>query len=221
MTIHRKNKISTYSYMCNSEWIKIRDDFYDTNPPFDSTVRKELFREVYIFLQELNINAWITGGTLLGAVRDNDFIEWDDDIDLDLLESSFLLNMYDIREGLIQLGYIVRLIDDTEYPKMVVYKNSMKIAIGSLKESNDMLLRPCYKLPVKFFKVDKTISFMGLLVLAPHPPEDYLTYVYGKGWSKPKHVEDDTQLYTIKYLRRSSIRVVLKRFYLIVKKFFQ
>ena len=32
----------------------------------------------------------------------------------------------------------------------------MKIAIGSLKESNGLLIRPAYKLPLKFFKEEKT-----------------------------------------------------------------
>lgn len=221
MDVDQKKQILTYSNMSSLEWTKVKDSFYKNKPPFSQKLRKKLFIEVYIFLQKLNVKAWITGGTLLGAVRDNDFIEWDDDIDLDLLEPTFLLKMIEIKMGLIQLGYIVRLIDNTAFPKMVIYKDKMKIAIGSLKESNGLLIRPAYKLPLKFFKEEKTINFMGLAVLAPYPNEEYLNYVYGKGWRKPKVVEDDVQLYTVDYLRRPLIRVLLKRLYLFVKNFFK
>ena len=58
---------------------------------------------------------------------------------------------------------------------------------------------------------------MGISVLAPFPPHDYLEYVYGKNWSIPKKIEDDVQLYTNKYLRRSFLRIILKRIYLKIK----
>ena len=56
--------------------------------------RTELFVEVYSILSEMRARVWITGGTLLGAVREGDFIIDDDDIDMDMLEEEFRIVMY-------------------------------------------------------------------------------------------------------------------------------
>ena len=42
------------------------------------------------FLDKLNITYWISEGSLLGAIRDNKFIPWDDDIDLAVPYDDFI-----------------------------------------------------------------------------------------------------------------------------------
>jgi len=48
-------------------------------------------------LEEFNINHFLISGTLLGYIRHNDFIPWDDDIDL-LVDESFLDKLGQIAE---------------------------------------------------------------------------------------------------------------------------
>jgi len=48
-----------------------------------------LLREIQSVLDKNSINFWIDQGTLLGAIRDNDFIPWDWDIDLSAWKSQF------------------------------------------------------------------------------------------------------------------------------------
>tara|TARA_B100000029_G_scaffold460189_1_gene490937 strand:- start:370 stop:1038 length:669 start_codon:yes stop_codon:yes gene_type:complete len=213
-------KIEKISNLSLDEWKEVQYSYYSPTPPYDMAVRKVVFQEIYALILKHTNNVWITGGTLLGAIRDKVFLPWDDDVDLDLIENDFVRIMYPLKQCLMENGFIVRLTDNTEWPKMVAYKSEVKIAIGSLKESGKLLLRPAYKQPKSFFVEKKIIQFANIDVNVPNPPEKYLEYVYGHDWRTPKVVEDDVQLYTTKYLRRPKIKVYLKRLYLTARKYY-
>ena len=63
--------------------------------PDGSSLRKfqldslDVLIEVDRFCRKHSIQYWLCGGTMLGAVRHGGFIPWDDDIDIDMLESEF------------------------------------------------------------------------------------------------------------------------------------
>lgn len=213
-------KIEKISNLSLDEWKEVQYSYYSPTPPYDMAIRKVVFQEIYALILKHTNNVWITGGTLLGAIRDKVFLPWDDDVDLDLIENDFVRIMYPLKQCLMENGFIVRLTDNTEWPKMVAYKSEVKIAIGSLKESGKLLLRPAYKQPKSFFVEKKIIQFANIAVNVPNPPEKYLEYVYGHDWRTPKVVEDDVQLYTTKYLRRPKIKVYLKRLYLTARKYY-
>jgi phosphorylcholine metabolism protein LicD len=45
-----------------------------------------LFRKFSSFMHDNKIEYWIIGGTLLGAIRDNGLIAWDDDVDISVMK---------------------------------------------------------------------------------------------------------------------------------------
>ena len=47
---------------------------------------EELSVESYTMLSAMKARVWIANGTLLGAVREGDFVISDDDIDMDMIE---------------------------------------------------------------------------------------------------------------------------------------
>lgn len=66
----------------------------------DNIINKKNLREVQLRMLEIlievdrickkyNINYWISDGTLLGAIRHQGFIPWDDDIDISMLENDY------------------------------------------------------------------------------------------------------------------------------------
>ena len=52
----------------------------------DMKANINLFKKILKILNKHNIQYWITGGTLIGAVRSNGMIPWDDDIDISIME---------------------------------------------------------------------------------------------------------------------------------------
>lgn len=82
-----------------------------------------LLRDTINVLNDMNINFFIISGTLLGHVRHNDFIPWDDDIDL-IVDESILDKLSDIvaRYGK-QMNFITR----DQYIVKTCYDNGQKM----------------------------------------------------------------------------------------------
>jgi len=184
--------------------------------------RTELFVEVYTVLSAMKARVWITHGTLLGAVREGDFILNDDDVDMDMIEDEFRVVMYDIKLALIKAGYVVRL-NDKKNPKISVYKSGFKLSIGALKPSGKWLTRPVQKYPRHLFSEERFLKFKGIQCLVPYPTEDYLEHVYGANWTVPINSDDMSEIHTIKFFNFRSkgafylaSKILIKR----LKKFF-
>jgi lipopolysaccharide cholinephosphotransferase len=56
---------------------------------FLQKILNSMLQELCDFLDENNIKYFLTGGTLLGAIRHKGFIPWDDDIDIGMLRDEF------------------------------------------------------------------------------------------------------------------------------------
>ena len=67
---------------------KIRDRTYD-----ELLVRKKEFLKICNILDQLNIIFFLNSGILLGAIRDNDFIKWDWDIEISVFSDELLPNI--------------------------------------------------------------------------------------------------------------------------------
>ena len=87
-----KKDICTYDYTNNIK--KINNE--------DKNKISDLLYKISIFLDDHNIEYWLDGGTLLGAVQNNKFIPWDDDIDLAIPQKSYGL-LYNIMLKLPQI----------------------------------------------------------------------------------------------------------------------
>ena len=183
------------------------------------TIRTELFVEVYKTLLTMKARVWITGGTLLGAVREGDFIINDDDVDMDMIEDEFLAIMYDIKATFMKAGYVVRL-KDGKNPKMSVYKSGFKLSIGALKPAGKWLTRPIQKYPSCLFSEEHFMTFKGVECLVPFPPEEYLEHVYGLNWTVPITSDNDdiTDYHSIKSFNFRSKSSFFMAFKIILKR---
>ena len=60
---------------------------------------KEILKNIINFFEKYNIKYYAYGGTLLGAVRHNGFIPWDDDIDIIVPRPDYDLFLDLVRKG--------------------------------------------------------------------------------------------------------------------------
>ena len=56
-------------------------------------IRRNNFKQIVDILDNLKINFFLEGGVLLGAIRENDFIKWDWDVEIAFFQMSLKKNL--------------------------------------------------------------------------------------------------------------------------------
>jgi len=157
-------------------------------------------------LEQNDIPYWLEAGTLLGIIRENRLLPWDNDIDISIREKD-LSKLLTILPKFRRRGYIIRvrkyLEDDFPLEKgkvrMVKIHNRKRIfEKGDL--ALDIFVKTQYEdqylwgvgikrytkksVPVRFYDELSTIRFEGKEYSIPKLTEEYLTYRYGD-WRTP------------------------------------
>ena len=162
---------------------------YKTIPIFsgvnrlDKDAALDSLRHLKEVLDRKGVEFQIAYGTLLGAVRDNEFIAHDEDIDLiflaerkqevldslpDIVKEGFQIARYD-RRGLVSIirqGVYVDLYFFERRPGGVRYCGGQLCPAEILEETTDFV-------------------FKGLSVKVPARYVDFLVYEYGENWQTP------------------------------------
>ena len=97
---------------------KIQENLRMRFNPDNSVLRKHQLRMldmlIYFdnFCRKHNLKYWLSSGTLIGAVRHQGFIPWDDDVDVEMLREDYLKMLELLKET---DRFILQTKDNDEY----------------------------------------------------------------------------------------------------------
>lgn len=175
-----------------------------------SVIMKDLEAVLDVFKRH-NVRAFLSFGAVLGGTREKDFIKWDDDIDLDVIDKCDYQTRKSIGWMLYDMGFNPQPISFNVFGRLepseigyngdgetgiIVCERNFKFSIFFYKEEDcslhgkEMVCTPklgAVKLicmPARFYDAPGEVKLHGKRFMTPGSVKDYLEYVYGD-WKKP------------------------------------
>jgi len=166
--------------------LKVRDRSIE-----ELKIRKYEFLKICDILDELKINYFLQTGILLGAIRNNDLIKWDWDIEISVFSDEFVKQIDLVSESLkeadFKISNINRKYDDSKIDFIGTYPEEVTgytIFSWNYSKKKDVYWRRELSVPSKFLNQFSVIEFFGRKFNCPKNPEDYLSFAYGD-WKTP------------------------------------
>ena len=158
--------------------------------PLDPAVAAERLKDVKRIFDQKGVVFFLASGTCLGAIRENRFIPWDDEMD-----TASVIGLHGLTEETIdrvnaaftENGYYVHVADSFRSIGISMVKSSVRADWSCHRIIGDSIYQyPAVKAPLRLFTQLKEIDFIGEKFLVPNPPEEYLRTKYGPDWKTPK-----------------------------------
>lgn len=161
-----------------------------------------------IFLN-LEIPYFISGGTLLGIIREGDFLPWDWDIGIDCKTEDILPNQQKLIEALEKAGFVIatRHLKQDNF-KINAEKYGARYEIVGLTKIGRYRYRKAYRYPDSFVAKQSYITLRGGRYSTFQKSEDYLQWLYGD-WRTPIRTTEKHS-----YVTSSSRTPLLAKIYL-------
>ena len=158
--------------------------------PMDPIAASDILKDIKRILDQLGAVFFIASGTCLGAIREERFIPWDDEMDIGSVIGLNGLDEETIDRGIVAFkenGYYVHVNRTSRHIGVSVVKSSIRADWTCHRIIGDSVFQyPGVRTPLRLFKQLKEIDFIGEKFLVPNPPEEYLETKYGPNWATPK-----------------------------------
>ena len=200
---------------------KVRDRTKD-----ELIIRKNEFLKICNILDDLKFNYFLTSGILLGAIRDNDLIKWDWDIEISSFENDLLpkidLISNKLQEANFKIDRIVRDKDNLKidfiglYPKKVT---GYTIEAYKYSKIRDVYWRKEFSIPSKYLNKLSKINFLGRQFNCPDHIYEFLTFAYGN-WKEPIRTSNKNVYLTKNFKKKTLFFIIfIERFLMKVYSF--
>lgn len=149
----------------------------------------EMLKYISILFKKHDISFWLDKGSLLGAVRNNKIIPWDNDIDLGVWYRDYTKILSLAPKVLLEDGYSIESATATQ----IVFRYSpvclWTICLDGWKIDGDKAFIPQYPrywCPKEYIQNLDKIMFEGIEYSCPQHPEICLTNFYRENWRVPQ-----------------------------------
>lgn len=158
---------------------------YENSNIIDSSTAKQNLLDFKTILDKNKVKFLLMHGTLLGAIREQNFIKHDIDIDTCTLEEEKLVEAIpELSKAGLKL---------CRYEKNVIYsfiRNDVYIDVYIVNKLQGLIspfyVRYLYRvIPRKYFRNTKKMSFLGEIFRIPNHSIELLEFWYGKDWRTP------------------------------------
>ena len=183
-----KSEIDIASKCDRETFVKFyKKKYFKSKKKNNSKKRDFFFREIIkVINKNFKGNFFLAAGTLLGYARNNDFIDWDDNIDLCFYyNDNSLAQLKKLQKILINKKFITRLFMKKNYLSLSIYKYSNNLDLYSVYKHNGFFYANWSKFPERYGIQLKKINFKDVKVYIPSDYINYLNYIYGD-WNKIK-----------------------------------
>jgi len=156
-----------------------------------SAATEELL-EIKGILDKLKIKFWITHGTLLGAVREGNFLPLDRDMDIRILAKdwsqaipkAFIAKDFKCSVAKRYGGFIakIKMVKRTKTDLALEYYYAPDDVYVVLAKEPETFLAV---IPARFYCEEQFMEFRGISLRVPKDPEKLLIQYYGENWRIP------------------------------------
>lgn len=148
--------------------------------PEDQAAIAAGLNEIARVLDSFSISFILEGGTLLGIIRENRFLPWDDDVGIAVRTEDIYGRRDAVKEALSRAGFEIGKCDDTwENCKINALKYGARYEILGWFLRGKWRRRYNHRMSARFLAELKPIEFMGYRFFIPERPERYLKHFYG------------------------------------------
>lgn len=154
----------------------------------------ELLYDTTQVLSKYRVKYWLNWGTLLGVIRDGDFIDWDTDIDVTVHIEDKEIVLNKVEPELKKLRCYIPTVDICFPEDRFYIRDKEKIELNFVEAKGDKYVYSPNRDPIgydkSFLDTLDTINFKGKLFTIPNNAEQYLELAYGTTWKTPqKHIK--------------------------------
>lgn len=161
-------------------------------------------KELSKILNDKTVKHFLTGGTLLGAIREKNFIKWDWDAEFTILTDEVFDKKKELNDLFLKSGFkIVGFSYDYENFKWELEKYNFCYELIGMYRQGEWLYRKGKgtKVPAIFFDKPSDLFFLGNLYKTVSEPKKYLKFCYGD-WQTPKRTLIKKDYLTTEYQPR-------------------